>query len=986
MQNVMRIARAISKRRPGSCGYSVGDLAEAFHYVDFVDRRSLGVLCRWLEIEATCYGQLRSGGQQLVAEGLGLIIPLARDLREKMEGIPFALENIVGTPSGGDLDAQAMERWVLASELSGQGKSKLQPNTVPSIEKVRPAIVPPPPPRSLRMQLTEVVFGQDDVLAEVINGLAERESSMPTRPLVMFAAGPGASGKTLLGNTLAAGLPGHALRSFEMSAYLSDNDFGLTGLRYGYSDAHPGELTSFVRHSPRAIIVFENIDRAHPVIQNTLVPAVTQGFLRDQYWAGLCDRGKQGKFEIDDGLFGSARGGNAPAGVADPDVSFRECILIFTTSQGEAAHELPIYNDRHQMRLAERAAMLLEALRARDDASERRIVPGLLNALGERLVLPFRRLDTPSLGRLAQARLREAVAQWHATSRRAVRVENVEQMAELFMLSLGHRASPRTITTKAAADFLFSGGATAEQLRTHKRLVIGLDRESCPAYAEFRESLGTDPVLTLFRKRQMVVCAPKLREDEQSVFLWLGNFRTENVKSAVDFAGQGGFQVEMPDVGFSDVLGNELAKSRLRQTAKLLRKQHELAALGVCVPRGVMLYGPPGTGKTMLAKAFSSEADMPFVAVTGTEMMDPDFVRKLFIRLRRYAPATLFIDEVDALGRRGQSALGDAVINQLLAEIDGFAGAVGEPVFVIAATNYPEKLDAALVRSGRIDVHIEVPVLDARARRQFLQSYRRIPGLSAMDIERALSVTGGMSGADLEKARREIVLEMNRSDLVQADEALVLAKLNELKHGKARDVECSPEELARNAFHEAGHAVLGQLLFSEQTIERVSIDICGDTLGGVSFVSDRDRVDNLDTELVQKRLCMILAGRAAEMKQFGRAGCNAGATGDIQQATELACRAVLCWGLDETVGMLTLASSGSQVPAISAVPEWAVARIRVWIDGGFAQAGRLLSEHWHIVERVAEQLLERRTLGGGEWQELWGSLTTKCASLESIGA
>lgn len=985
MQNVMRIARAISKRRPESSGYGIGDLAEAFHYVDFVDRRSLGVLCRWLGIEAACYGQLRSGGQQLVAEGLGLIIPLERDLREKMEGIPFALENIVGTPSDGDLDAQAMERWVLASELSGQGKSKLQPNTVPSIEKTRPVIVSPPPPRSLRTQLAEVVFGQDDVLAEVVNALAEREGSLPTRPLVMLAAGPGPSGKTLLGNALAAALPGHALRSFEMSAYLSHNDFGLTGLRYGYTDAHPGELTSFVRHNPRAIIVFENIDRAHPVIQNTLVPAVTQGVLRDQYWAGLGDRGKPGKSEIDDGLFGS-RERNAPAGVADPDVSFRECILIFTTSQGEAAHELPIYNDRHQMCLAERSAMLLEALRASDDASERQIAPGLLNALGERLVLPFRRLDTPSLGRLAQARLREAVAHWHATSRRAVRVENMEQMAELFMLSLGHRASPRTLTTKAAADFLFPGVSTAGQPTTHKRLVIGLDRDSCPAYAGFRETLGADPVLTLFRKRQVVVCTPKRREDDQSVFLWLGDFRTGNVKSAVDFAGQGGFQVEMPDIGFSDVLGHELAKARLRQTAKLLRKQHQLASLGVSVPRGVLLYGPPGTGKTLLAKAFSSEADMPFVAVTGTEMMDPDFVRKLFIRLRRYAPATLFIDEVDALGRRGQSALGDAVINQLLAEIDGFAGAVGEPVFVIAATNYPEKLDAALVRSGRIDVHIEVPVLDAVARRQFLERYRRIPGLSAMNIERALNLSGGMSGADLEKARREIVLEMNRCDLVQADEAMVLAKLNELKYGKTRDVECSPEELARNAFHEAGHAVLGQLLFPEQIIERVSIEIRGDTLGGVSFVSDRARVDNLDAELVQRRLCMLLAGRAAEMRQFGRAGCNAGATGDIQQATELASRAVLCWGLDETVGMLMMASSGNQVPAISAVPEWAVARIRVWIDGAFAQAGHLLCEHWNVVERVAEQLLERRTLGGGEWQEFWGSLTTKRTSLESIGA
>lgn len=985
MQNVMRIARAISKRRQGSCGYGVGDLAEAFHYVDFVDRKSLNILCRWLEIDAMVYSSLRSGGEKLVAEGLGLILPLEKDLRDKMATIPLALENIVGFPSAGEVDVQAMERWVLAGELSGQRKPKENDsNLMPLAKSSQPAGVAAAPRRSVQAQLAEVIFGQDDVLAEVIAALDERQRSDPVRPLVILAGGPAASGKTLLASSLAAALPGHAVRSFEMSAYLSHNDFGLTGLRYGYSDAHPGELTSFVRHNPRAVIVFENIDRANPVIQNTLVPAITQGVLRDQYWAGLSDRGKPDKWGSEDGLFGTA-GGSSSSGVADPDVSFKDCILIFTTSQGESAHELPMYSDRSRMCLAERAAMLLDALRAGEEGSDRQIAPGLLNALGERLILPFCRLDSPSLTRLAQARLREAAAHWHERQHCAIRLESLEQMAELFMLTQGYRASPRTLTTKAASEFLFSSASNAACRATKKRLVIGFDSASSPAYGAFCETLGSDPVLTLFRKRQIVACEQLQREDEQSVFILMGGFRTECAKSAVDFAGQGGLQVEMPEIRFADVVGQEEAKLRLCQTSKLLSRQHELAALGVGVPRGLMLYGPPGTGKTMLAKAFSCEADMPFIAVTGTEMMDPDFIRKLFIRLRRYAPATLFIDEVDALGRRGQSNLGDAVINQLLAEIDGFSAATSEPVFIIAATNYPEKLDAALLRSGRIDVHIEVPTLDAPARRQFLERYRAIPGLAEIDFERALALCSGMSGADLEKARREIVLEMNRRDLGEADEALVLSKLAELKHGRTRDMECPPEELARNAFHEAGHAVLAQMLLPQQVIERVSIEIRGNTLGGVSFASDRGRVENLDAELVRKRLCMMLGGRAAEMRQFGRAGCNAGAKGDLQQATELASQAVLSWGLDESLGMMALAASDS--PSLNMVdkPEWAVARVRCWLDEAFAEADKLLIEHWPLVRKVAEELLAVRTLDSPAWQALWAG-TGKPGAMDRLAA
>ena len=972
MQNIMRIARALSRRRKDSIALEVADMAEAFGYVDFVDRKSLGVLCRWLELDVKQFAAVLSGGQRLVEEGAGLLIPLSRDMRGFMDCLPISLDHIVAQPSDGDLDVQTMERWILAEDLQGRFKPSLIKRlevaaAASPAQKASP--LSPTPSKPLDELLRSVIYGQDEILQVVLDSLKDYERATNGLPLTFFAAGPASSGKTLLANQLAATLPGYACRSFEMSTYTSYNDFGLTGLRYGYADAHPGELTSFVRHNPRAIIIFENVDRAHANIQNSLVPAVSQGVVRDQYWAGLADRGPiTSHWQMDSGMFGTSKK-DVPPGVADPDVLFAECILIFTSSQGEAAYELPLYNDRHLMHLSDRTSMLLDVLRGYE-GDDRALVPALLNALAESVVLPFCRLDTAALLQIAKARLRDAAERWRNQHKVGLRIEQFETIAELFLLSQGGRVSPRMLTTRAAENFLFAWYGKSKKGQLAGRVVLALDMEKCGGYPTVRQPLGDDPVLTLFRKHQSVAFASKVNATSDGIRVQFGDFRLETIRRAADYTGQGGLQVEMPEVCFDDVVGHSAIKSRFKQIIRMLSQQDELASFGVSAPRGMMLYGPPGTGKTMLAKAFSHEADLPFIAVTGTELMDAEFIRKLFLRLRRYAPAVLFIDEADAIGRRGQSVFGDAIINQLLAEIDGFSSGMDAPLFVIAATNYPEKLDTALLRSGRLDLHVEVPTLDEEARRQFLDRYRVIPGLAEIDVERALTVTSNLSGADLEKARREVVLEMARSDRACADEAMLFSKLAEIKHGAMRDVECSDEELERNAFHEAGHAVIAQLLLPEQTIERVSIEIRGETVGGVSFVAGKARVDNLDAVLVRKRLCMMLAGRMAEMRRFGEAGCNAGAASDLRQATELAGRAVMCWGLDKSVGPLSLTATDGALPSLASAPAWAIERIRVWLDQAALDTQPLLDQHWDWVRVVASRLIERKTLGMAELAEL----------------
>lgn len=970
MQNLMRIARALSKRRKDSIAIEVDDLAEACWYVDFVNRDSLNGICSWLGLNPVRYDLVRSGGRQLVAEAADIIQPLSLALNKKMAALPFSLENIIGEPSTGYLDETTSLRWQLAQELQGQMVARPSVSTIaPQPTPVRETLIPTLSNKQLKAQLSQVLLGQADVIDEVLDALTDRGRDRCGLPLVFFAVGPAGSGKSMLAQQLGKLLPGYSLRKFEMSTYSSRNDFGLTGLRYGYADAHPGELTSYVRKNPKSIIVFENIERAHPAVQHALVPAISEGVLHDQYWAALAEHGAFRDKGSERPAFNFSQQQDL-AEPLDPAVSFADCILIFTSTEGAAAHDLHFYNDRSKMSIHERAEMLLGALRGEGEKAESPFAPGLLNALTESTVLPFCRLDFSALLQLAQTRLREAAERWGKAKGVAVRIKEFRQMAELFLLTLGHRATARNLTLKHAEAFLFSGLTTGSLEGRPKRIILALAPDDQAELLRLRERLGPDPVLTSFRKHQTVACSRRVISSEDGVSLVLGGFRVEAGKSAFDMAVSGGIQVELPDIQFGDIVGHEKAKQRLRQVAKLLSCRDELERLKVDCPRGMLLFGPAGTGKTMLAKAFAREADLPFIAVTGTELLDTEVVRKLFARLRRYAPAVLFIDEVDAIGQRGRNTWADAVINQLLAEIDGFNSALSEPLFVIAATNYPEKLDDALLRSGRIDLQVEVPRLGKEERREFLVRYRMIPGLESFDEEQVLNVTSNLSGADLEKGRREIILEMARQGRANADVDMLFAKLAEIKHGEMRDVTCADEELEHAAFHEAGHAVIAQVLLPEQRIEHVSIEVRGRNVGAVSFVVEKGRIENLDGAQVRKQLCMLLAGRMAEMKRFGESGCNAGAASDLRQATELASRAVMCWGLDQTVGMLAFGSPDGGVPELSEAPAWVIERIQVWLDQARHDVQPLLEQHWPWIESVAAKLVQCRSVGAAQLVQL----------------
>jgi ATP-dependent Zn protease len=252
----------------------------------------------------------------------------------------------------------------------------------------------------------------------------------------------------------------------------------------------------------------------------------------------------------------------------------------------------------------------------------------------------------------------------------------------------------------------------------------------------------------------------------------------------------------------------------------------------------------------------------------------------------------------------------------------------------------------------------------------FVERYRAIPGLQEIDAERVLALTSGLSGADMEKVRRETVLEMARLGDAVATEIMLLEQISVVEQGYRRDKPISPQEREMAAWHEAGHAVLAFYLEPDLPVRKISIEARAGAQGAVMFDTELSRTSNASTDWVMNRLCIALAGRYAESRQVGGSGMNSGAGQDMRRATELAYRAIFCWGLDDEVGTLALASGDAAIPDLAALPEWGLKRLRHWMEKAQQQTGDYLEQYWSDVEKIALALLKHDTLDGNTFRAL----------------
>ena len=452
------------------------------------------------------------------------------------------------------------------------------------------------------------------------------------------------------------------------------------------------------------------------------------------------------------------------------------------------------------------------------------------------------------------------------------------------------------------------------------------------------------------------------------------------------------------NVTFADVAGVEEAKQEVAEIVDFLKDPGKFQKLGGKIPKGVLMVGSPGTGKTLLARAIAGEAKVPFFTISGSDFVEmfvgvgASRVRDMFEQAKKHAPCIIFIDEIDAVGRHRGAGLGgghderEQTLNQLLVEMDGFEG--NEGIIVIAATNRPDVLDPALLRPGRFDRQVVVPLPDVRGREQILRVHmRRVP--LADDVKPALIARGtpGFSGADLANLVNEAALFAARANRrIVGMEEFERAKDKILMGAERRSMVMSEAEKRMTAYHEAGHAIVGMTVPEHDPVYKVTIIPRGRALGVTQFLPEQDRY-SFSKRRLESAIATLFGGRIAEELIFGPESVTTGAANDIERATELARNMVTKWGLSDRLGPLTyseesgevfLGRSVTQHKQVSDVTAHAIdEEVRRVIEGNYQRARQILTSALDKLHLMADALMKYETINEEQLKDVMAGKAPK---------
>ncbi|MFM6087886.1 MAG: ATP-dependent zinc metalloprotease FtsH2 [Dolichospermum sp.] len=450
------------------------------------------------------------------------------------------------------------------------------------------------------------------------------------------------------------------------------------------------------------------------------------------------------------------------------------------------------------------------------------------------------------------------------------------------------------------------------------------------------------------------------------------------------------FQMEAKTgVKFDDVAGIEEAKEELQEVVTFLKQPEKFTAVGARIPKGVLLVGPPGTGKTLLAKAIAGEAGVPFFSISGSEFVEmfvgvgASRVRDLFKKAKDNAPCIIFIDEIDAVGRQRGAGIGggnderEQTLNQLLTEMDGFEGNTG--IIIIAATNRPDVLDAALLRPGRFDRQVTVDAPDIKGRLEVLQVHARNKKLDdSVSLEAIARRTPGFTGADLANLLNEAAILTAR----RRKEGITLAEIDDAVDRVVAGMEGTPLVDSKSkrliAYHEVGHALVGTLLKDHDPVQKVTLIPRGQAQGLTWFTPNEEQ-GLISRSQLKARITGALGGRAAEEVIFGSAEVTTGAGGDLQQLSGMARQMVTRFGMSD-LGPLSLESQQGEVflgrdwttrsEYSEAIASRIDTQVRMIVEECYAHAKKIMRDHRSLADRLVDLLIEKETINGDELRQI----------------
>ena len=458
------------------------------------------------------------------------------------------------------------------------------------------------------------------------------------------------------------------------------------------------------------------------------------------------------------------------------------------------------------------------------------------------------------------------------------------------------------------------------------------------------------------------------------------NFGKARVKKAED---------DKRKTTFADVAGANEEKEEMSEIVQFLKDPKKFNELGARIPKGVLLVGPPGTGKTLLARAVAGEAGVPFFSISGSDFVEmfvgvgASRVRDLFDQAKKNAPAIIFIDEIDAVGRQRGAGLGgghderEQTLNQLLVEMDGFGA--NEGVIIIAATNRPDILDRALLRPGRFDRQIMVNYPDVKGREEILKVHARGKPLGPdVDLKTIAKSTSGFTGADLENLLNEAALLAARADrkaIIEQDIEEATVKVMMGTEKKSRVIKDKDKKIT--SYHEAGHAVVSYFLPTQDPVHQISIIPRGMAAGFTMYLPDEDNGHMTKTH-IEEDICSLLGGRASE--ELTQSDICTGASNDIERATELAHNMVTKFGMSAKVGLVKLGTGNNEVflgRDFSSTPNYSEdmaavidTEVRTIIMQQYERAKEILKAHMNKVNKVAQMLYEHEKISGDDFRKI----------------
>ncbi len=491
------------------------------------------------------------------------------------------------------------------------------------------------------------------------------------------------------------------------------------------------------------------------------------------------------------------------------------------------------------------------------------------------------------------------------------------------------------------------------------------------------------------------------------LFLLLRRAQSGPGSQAMNF-GKSKARVQMEpqtQVTFGDVAGIEQAKLELNEVVDFLKNADRFTAIGAKIPKGVLLIGPPGTGKTLLARAVAGEAGVPFFSISGSEFVEmfvgvgASRVRDLFEQAKAHAPCIVFIDEIDAVGRQRGAGLGggnderEQTLNQLLTEMDGFEGNTG--IIIIAATNRPDVLDAALLRPGRFDRQVVVDRPDYAGRQEILAVHARGKSLSKdVDLDKIARRTPGFTGADLSNLLNEAAILAARRNLTEISMDEVNDAIDRVLAGpEKKDRVMSEKRKQLVAYHEAGHALVGALMPDYDPVQKISIIPRGRAGGLTWFTPSEDRMESglYSRSYLQNQMAVALGGRLAEEIIFGEEEVTTGASNDLQQVARVARQMVTRFGMSDRLGPVALGRQqggvflGRDIASDRDFSDHTAAAIdeevRQLVDQAYNRAKDVLVNNRQILDQLAQMLVEKETVDSEELQDVLANNDVKMAAL-----